>query len=701
MSLRSPRLWIGLCSGLVVLLAAFVDMGRKSPGPLSAVHQGAGTEGPFGGGSLSAAGSCSACHGGLFGDMQGACLECHGRIGEQVELGAGLHGGLDQGLLARCGSCHSEHHGSSFPPVNDQSFALAGVPDREAFDHRRVGFAMEGAHLELDCTECHRDAEAEVLAEGHFRYGGLSQDCSACHEDVHAGAMEVSCADCHGQTDWDELFAPGHDRVLPLVGGHAGTSCRDCHRADELHALEVVGGRGPRPAARACLDCHPSPHDGDFAAGAADALAMPLAASCVACHEHEHQSFREPSIEVEPGLHARSGFPLEAPHAGLECAACHDPEQEDFERRFPGRAPEECSRCHADPHEGQFELEGRLDAGGSSECTACHAPHRWDPPAFDAEQHAATALPLDGAHLEVDCHDCHEIDGGGARVFRGTVSDCDLCHADAHRHFFDAFEDELARAEHGTCAACHRTEAFSSLPEGGFDHARFTGFPVRGAHAQEDCEACHARADEPDSFGRTFGFVHEQFGPVEGCESCHRDPHQGAFDGPEAPRRVDGREGCARCHLEVSFRVFERGFDHQRWTGYELEDAHARLGCTDCHQPRDEPDEHGLTWGPAAGTACSDCHADPHGSQFEDLQGRQDCARCHTAARFSATVFRHDWDSTFELGEAHRELACSACHPLEPHEGGRIVRYRPLASDCVDCHGLQQGRLLRRKRGSR
>ena len=693
MNLASPKLWIGLCSCLVVLLVALVDMSRKSPGPLSAVHQRVGDG--------ERALSCADCHGGLFGDMRAACLDCHRRIDEQLEARTGLHGVLGMARVERCGSCHSEHHGASFPMVNRRSFAAAGVPEPGEFDHGLVGFEMGGRHLELECSECHADAEVEVLPPGHFRFGGLSQACSACHEDPHGGSMAVACADCHGQSDWDERFSLGHDRVLPLVGGHARLSCRACHEIDTLHALEVVGGSGPRPAARACLECHASPHDEGFARAAAELAALPLEASCVECHEHEHESFRAEGLALDTAQHAGSGFPLEPPHQELECAACHEPALGSFDLRYPGRAPEECSRCHADPHAGQFADGPFALSEPGGECTNCHAAHEWEPPAFGPDEHARAGLPLDGAHLEVDCHDCHEIVGGGARVFRGTVSDCDTCHADPHRHFFAPFEDELALAEHGTCAACHLTSGFSVPPEHGFDHARFADFPLRGAHAQEDCEACHVPAEEPDTFGRSFGFVAEHFGRIESCASCHEDPHRGTFDGPGKPRRVEGRTGCARCHVEVSFRAFTRGFDHALWTGYELEDSHARLGCTDCHLPKDEPNEYGLTWGSALGVACADCHADPHAGQFEDLGGRTDCSRCHTPARFGDSIFRHDWDSTFELGEAHRDLACSACHPLEPHEGGAIVRYRPLKSDCIDCHGAQKRRFQLRKRGGK
>ena len=701
MKLSNPRLWIGLCSGLVVLLVAFVDMGRKSPGPLTSVHQREE--------SLMARNGCADCHGGFFSGMQSSCFECHQVIDEQMQAGTGLHGVIDQGVAARCGTCHSEHHGARFSIVNRQSFIQAGVLDPDQFDHNLIGFAMDGEHLELDCSECHQHAETEVLPEGAFRFGGLRQACADCHEDPHEGQFTaVGCTDCHSQAAWEELFSEGHDGVLPLVGGHGDVSCRECHAEDDLHALEVVGSSAGRPEARACLDCHESPHDDEFLSGSADYLAMAEPASCVSCHTEEHESFREPT-DLDFDLHAFSGFPLALPHDEVGCEECHAPESDDFAERYPGRGPEECSVCHADPHAGQFET-GPFSAlavdpaPGAGECTACHADVEWEPHVFDVEKHARAALELDGLHLDADCHACHlpdeDPDRNGVRTFRGTPSDCDRCHDDAHRNFFAPVEGELAEAEHGSCAACHLTTGFEELRGDSFDHARFADFPLKGAHAQESCESCHVPQPRDDD-GRSFGFVEDHFGVVEGCADCHEDPHRGAFDRPEMPQSVQGRNGCARCHVEVSFRVFKKDFNHERWTGFALEQSHAQVGCTDCHEPKEEPAASGLTWGEAPGTSCADCHSDPHGGQFVDYLDVNDCSRCHTPANFGDTIFRHDWDSSFELGEAHRAVACSACHSLEPHNGGSIVRYKPLSGECSSCHGVQEGQLRKRRRKNR
>ena len=68
-----------------------------------------------------------------------------------------------------------------------------------------IGFAMDGAHLELECTECHENAEARVVPEGEHRYIGLSQRCVTCHEDVHDGEYLTTCIVCHEQSAFEEV----------------------------------------------------------------------------------------------------------------------------------------------------------------------------------------------------------------------------------------------------------------------------------------------------------------------------------------------------------------------------------------------------------------------------------------------------------------------------------------------------------------
>jgi len=675
--LRSPRLWIGVLSLLGVVYLVAGDTFRTSPGPLATVH---GRE-P----ELSGFRSCSQCHGGWFQSMSEACLRCHEATGKQIAAGTGLHGSLGKERAEHCAPCHSEHHGADFAVVNAQSFAQAGVPDPQAFGHERVGFAMAGKHLELECTKCHKHADAPVLAKGEHRFAGLDRDCHSCHEDAHEGRMKLACAKCHGQTDFKVLNTVGHDEFLPLVGGHGDVGCRECHGEQSPHSFERLG-RGGKLGPRECVDCHESPHMGEFVGGIARAAMVKGGKSCVLCHLPEHTSFRQEGVTVTPDQHAASGFALDRPHDQAACAACHPADGADFRARYPGRAGDDCAKCHEDVHRGQFD-DGPFAAYG---CLGCHDRLHFSPHEFTPEKHAETAMALDGRHLEVECRACHaDPVEGEPRAFAGTASDCDSCHEDAHDGYFARFRQELALVDHGTCARCHLTAGFSQLEPTGFDHEAFTGFAIRGAHAQSKCESCHARADVADETGRTFGTVEARYGEFEGCVTCHEDPHEGEFDRHGLPHETEVGAGCARCHVETSFRAFPNGFAHRRWTGFALEGAHAEASCEACHPPLEKASYLGRTWARARGKACSSCHEDPHAGQFE-MNHRVDCGRCHQTTSFRDLSFNHDIHSRFRLDKPHKGLACASCHKPFKQGDRDVIRYRPLAMDCAACHAAPE-----------
>ncbi len=680
MTSKKFTLAIALVSAAAVVLIGVIDLERTSPGPLSTVH---GVEKDLDGGS-----NCSQCHGGWFTNMNDSCLECHEEISEQLDGHTGLHGVLANDG-ARCATCHSEHHGPGFAPVNRRSFVIAGFDGPEKFDHARIGFDMNGAHLALECAECHEHAADAVLAKGTTRFIGLDKSCTTCHEDPHKGEMAVACTSCHGQEKWDALHSDDHVRFLPLVGGHGDVGCRDCHAEGAEFSLETLGTAEEEPRGRVCIACHESKHAPSFVEKAAALAKSEVGASCVTCHAADHETFRDDRLSaLTVEQHAASGFALAAPHDAQKCVDCHDPALADFAKRYPGRDADRCSACHDDPHGGQFAA----GAFASGDCLACHAREHFEPHTFDVEQHARAAFALSGAHTALECSECHFVPRADApREFNGTPAGCVECHGDAHDGFFD-----LAASEPASCVQCHDTVHFADVAK--FDHAVSTGFAIEGAHAQEACESCHVLTEKPDDFGRRFGRVAEHFGKFSGCVTCHEDPHEARFDVRGLPREIDGRRDCARCHVATSFRSLRADFDHGRWTGFVLRDEHARAACSACHAPLRAPDEHGRTWQAAAGPECIDCHVEPHAGQFR-VDDETDCARCHEAAAKNFLAFNHDRDARFALGLAHAEVECAACHDAwKGTNGAEVVRYRPLPRECTECHGAQADVLLRRKR---
>lgn len=668
------RVWLALASLAGVLWLFALQIDHVSPGPISATHAREA--------ELLGRGSCAQCHGRGERAMAEACGECHAPVLEDIAAASGFHGTLADGIDANdCARCHFEHSGLAFPLVNEQSFARAGYEGRGAYDHAALDFELAGRHATLTCAECHANADAVLLPPGEARFLGLDQDCKRCHEDAHEGRITLACGDCHGQEHPFAFVASFTHADFPSECAHGAQTCTRCHEENTPHAVEALAGDGPVARARACAACHESEHPLEFLQATALLAGVKPAATCALCHAESHAAFAGHAEEMPPALHAASGFALDRPHNALACQECHAAELDGdtltaFALARPARTQDACEACHGDPHAGQFEAGVHADSG----CLACHAREHFTPSTFGVAAHAANAFALEESHAAVACTACH---AAGAtieeRVFAGTPSECAACHTDAHRGAFDAIANEQG------CARCHGATEFRAYDEAGFEHGDATSFALEGAHARAACESCHARTDTPDEHGRTFGFARELFpGPAERCDTCHADAHAGRFDRPELPTTVAGQTDCARCHSSESFAsAGEEDFDHARWTGYPVADFHAGLECAQCHLPRATPDEHGRTFGTAP-TRCADCHADPHVAQFA-VAGVTDCARCHQDD--GGLAFDHQRDSRFALDETHAALECAACHvPWPLPGGGEALRFKPLGTECVDCH---------------
>jgi hypothetical protein len=221
---------------------------------------------------------------------------------------------------------------------------------------------------------------------------------------------------------------------------------------------------------------------------------------------------------------AAQGIPLGgfASHAEFEndCGQCHAP--------FRGVEAARCERCHTDvaaERTTRAGLHGGIPATEVMRCAACHTDHRgreFDPlpVALVNFDHTATGFALtthaqnyDGAPLA--CQSCH---AGDAYAFDEQT--CAACHAAAEADFMAEHIQTFGNA----CLDCHDGTGNTA----NFDHNRF--FPLEGAHAALECEACHAE--------RRFQ------GTPSACVGCHAEPevHAGLFG-----------TDCAACHSATAW----------------------------------------------------------------------------------------------------------------------------------------------------
>jgi hypothetical protein len=589
----------------ILALAVYLASEMPAPGPLALAHAAVedGERLP----------GCARCH--AEDGLTAGCLACHGEIADQLRGDKGYHALLLRGGEPRCAPCHPDHLGADFDLL--EVAWKEGGPG--GFDHPHVDFRLRGRHEGLGCAECHTKPFALKGFEGHLRartYLGLSQQCVSCHENVHKEERFLDCAGCHDQEEFRGATGFVHDK-LPLVNGHRGVACGKCHLNEAERDYTAV--RGTR-----CEECHNDPHE------------VRWGRDCESCHPRDATPWDAARKEIDPPLHARTGFPLAAPHDRAACAACHA-EKGFYDERFrsPPRPPQSCALCHTDVHRGQFEGRGCLD---------CHAPDRWKPARVDHR-----TFPLRSAHEKALCAQCHRPDADGFQRFRGAPRACAGCHEDAH-------EGQFGKT---SCDTCHTEKAF--LPSL-YDEARHTSFALTGAHRAVSCRACHADG----RFKET---------PAS-CRACHTDPHGGQF-------AAEMKKGdCTACHRRDA-RTFEmRPFDHAARTGYTLEGAHAEATCARCHAERG-----GVRLYRGTSTTCAACHTDVHRGQFREAR----CEQCHRSREeWTARGFDHQ-ATRFPLDRAHAPVACDRCHfTVRQPDGGSVVQYRPLPTECQSCHGFKQ-----------
>ncbi len=444
-----------LITGFVIAGVAFARGGTLySPGPLNA------QAGETLGGVTSHAeigGQCEACHSAPWSSVRMAdlCVNCHGEIAQQMQNMVALHGAMYQkDPKLECRNCHSEHGGPDAPLT---------VMQGGAFPHELLGFSLNGHRLTAQkvpftCADCHQ-ADLSTFA---------TDSCDACHRQMDAGftqahvqAYGTACLNCHDGVDRFGKQFSHNSFQFKLTGKHVDVACAECH-VDARSLTDFP------TAPQDCYTCHRAddPHETRFGT------------DCGACHSPD--GWKPAKFD-----HNLSAFKLEGAHAEVACESCHR------NGVFKG-TPTDCYACHQqdDAHSGNF----------GKDCSTCHVPVSWDSVTFD---HNRTAFPLDGAHANVQCGQCHTNN-----TFVGTPTQCVACHADPDFH---------AGAFGTSCADCHSTTAWSparfnlSHPEPRVEEG---GSGIN--HGGTTCRTCH-----PDSI-RSYT-----------CLACHRDNQGGEGGGDD------------------------------------------------------------------------------------------------------------------------------------------------------------------------
>lgn len=579
-----------------------------SPGPLSRAHR-----------TVTGSAQCTECHPAGQPRSAQACRACHEELEPSLAADAGYHGRLEPRQLEDCHACHREHRGAKAALID------WGRGGRAGFDHAQTGFALEGAHAEVGCDDCHRAefiARAEVKQllvgqPGRKTHLGLSTRCASCHFDEHRGQEEdKDCDACHAPTHWRAAPRFDHDDPqaarFPLQGRHRQVACVECHPAKVDRATP---GRAAFPAPlksryltfrplefERCADCHEDAHE------------ERLGEACDDCHALS--GWTPVALETR-AFHDKARFKLEGAHLEVECRACHGPGP-GTKKTLHGLAFRRCADCHADAHLGQLPA---VDGGPGPDCAQCHAATAFTPARYEEAAHRDAGFPLEASHRAVACSACHprapELAARITPAVRASLARqgrperfsltrlelpdaakeptrCDVCHEDVH-------DGQFKERKEG-CRGCHEGSAFADLS---FDHDAGSRFPLEGQHLEVACSACH-----PAETTRGRQVVRYRPLPME-CERCHADEHVGQLT---LPTGKTGPE-CKRCHTPKDFKPSR--FKHEApFTTFLLKGKHQDVKCEKCH-PRVEvaPTVKTARYRPLP-TDCEGCHQDQHRGDF-------------------------------------------------------------------------------------
>lgn len=497
-------------------------------------------------------------------------------------------------------------------------------------------------------------ARAQLLSPGPLTHAHANIDgddnCGRCHQ---SGRQVVSklCLDCHKDLGAELAASRGlHGRQ------YKGKACEECHvehlgrgsklvrwpggameRLDhDLTGWALEGGH-TRPA---CLDCHKkrSPRQKPVFLGTSTA--------CASCHKDPHQGKFGTTCQKCHGVadwkgfdrkafdHALARFPLTGKHTSVACEKCHTGAPPKW-KPLPFAT---CESCHADPHAGSFKPKP---------CTACHDTRGWEV-ADDKIRRSHPGLSLAAGHARVKCEKCHDR-GNDKPPSKGKA--CASCHRPVHVARFGK-----------RCERCHASIRWVGLPEStGRDNHDKTRYPLAGKHRTVACADCHPRAKPQAARYRNLSFGK--------CATCHADPHAGEFQA-----RASGE--CAQCHTIAGFVPTTFGVTAHATTSFALDGKHLATPCGGCHtgaRPRKD-----LRVGRSA---CADCHANPHGTQFATEMQAGGCASCHTTVDWHQSKIDH---SIWPLAGTHARTACAACHGEK--KGAAPAAYRGVPRTCEGCH---------------
>jgi len=505
--------------------------------------------------------------------------------------------------------------------------------------HVDVAAFMKSVHQDLDCVDCHEDADVEDFP----------------HED---SLEKVSCGQCHddAQLDFDASI---HGQALNRKAPYA-PDCKDCHGVHDILAPDEPSSRTYKMnVPYLCGRCH---REG-----------APVA-STYSISEHNIVENYSQSIHGE-GLF-KKGLTVTA-----TCKDCHRshlilPHTEPRSSIAPRNIAQTCMQCHSrieDVHDKIIRGELWESAPGAiPACTDCHLPHR--------VRKEVVALTIS----DMSCLKCHEDPDLHAIVEGDTLSmfvdkeeidlsthrniPCVKCHTDVDPRKHRPCET----ANKVDCSNCH-AKISEEYFAGGHGEAHLTG--KADAPYCTTCHGDHGTKPHSDDMSLTYRASVPQL-----CGECHREGGKASHNGELSQTSVI---------TDYSKSVHGLGLTEKGLLPSAI--------CIDCHGSHlvlNHKDDRSTVYEKNIAATCATCHRGIYKQYIKSVHYSADgegdeklpnCADCHS----SHTIGEVEGDQfiaevTHQCGSCHEHLAETYVETMH----GKAYQLGALdAAKCSDCHG--------------
>ena len=472
------------------------------------------------------------------------------------------------GITAGCSGCHETNDvwmGMTSYPIVPATLSGSSATQYLGFNTRPAKTASspftiaDGAHpTSGDCAQCHTGTNyfaGNVKPSNHIPTAATAA-CESCHKgadfsvmpalvDIHANAPSTTsnCSQCHGSTAASFAIPATGFSIVGLPTGHVPTtaSCEACHvgAGSSIAATPVPNGAKFTNSAMShagittgCATCHGPAISGSSFVGITKIIVMPPTSPaganshvpagtvCESCHVGSAPSGLVPANATltAPGTKFATPIPTTAQvHAGITTG---------------------CSNCHESPNVwmgmGSYPITPTALTGNASTQYL----------GFNVRPGAAagTFTIADPAHpTSGDCSQCHRstayFDGNlqpSNHIPTAATSTCANCHTTSNFATLPTLANIHLYAPSTTsnCTQCHGSAAASfAIPAAGFS---IVGLPTRHIPTTASCEACHVGAGSsvaatPVPNGATFkNSAMSHTGITTGCATCHGPTITGA-----------------------------------------------------------------------------------------------------------------------------------------------------------------------------